>query len=237
MLPTWIVGSLWLSRARENAVLIARIGFVGRPSGQLGWLVPIVSCGSRSRSSMTAGDHLEFAAVGQRGRYRDTSLWWVLWIAYLLEQLADNLVFKGDSWAAMSTRAGPRPGDRGGDTWQPGLNRLGARGQVCPRPKPNGPGRLGLSARVERECALLDAMEVSWSVPTWRNDWIRRAAWPRVAASRGNRGGRWASGFNYVLDLPAKPATAAPSLIFTAAVPRQLRCRDQPIDLFHVTAA
>jgi hypothetical protein len=35
------------------------------------------------------------AAVGARGRYRDTSLWWGLWIAYqLLANYADNLVFK-----------------------------------------------------------------------------------------------------------------------------------------------
>jgi hypothetical protein len=35
------------------------------------------------------------AAVGQRGRYRDTSLWWGLLVAYtLLGNYADNLVFK-----------------------------------------------------------------------------------------------------------------------------------------------
>jgi Domain of unknown function (DUF4328) len=43
LLPTWIVGSLWLSRARENAVLIAP-DRVRRSAvwAWLGWVVPIV---------------------------------------------------------------------------------------------------------------------------------------------------------------------------------------------------
>jgi hypothetical protein len=75
---TWIVGSIWLSRARQNAVLIAP-DRVRRSAvwAWLGWLVPvvllwfpkqIVDDSWRITSS--------FAAVGQRGRYRDTSLWW-----------------------------------------------------------------------------------------------------------------------------------------------------------------
>ena len=36
------------------------------------------------------------AAVGQRGRYRDTTLWWVLWIAYLVAgNLARNSFQEG----------------------------------------------------------------------------------------------------------------------------------------------
>jgi Domain of unknown function (DUF4328) len=82
--PTWIVGSLWLSRARQNAVLIAP-DQIRRSAvwAWLGWLVPIVFLwfpkqivddSWRITSSV--------AAVGPRGRYRDTSLWWVLWIVY-----------------------------------------------------------------------------------------------------------------------------------------------------------
>ena len=51
----------------------------------LGWLVPIVFfwvpkqiVDDSWRITSSA------AAVGQRGRYRDTSLWWGLWIAYLV---------------------------------------------------------------------------------------------------------------------------------------------------------
>jgi len=84
LLPLWIIGSLWLSRARENAMLIAP-DRVRRSAvwAWLGWWVPVVSLwfpkqiiddSWRITSSV--------AAVGPRGRYRDTSLWWVLWIAY-----------------------------------------------------------------------------------------------------------------------------------------------------------
>ena len=82
--PTWIVGSLWLSRARQNAVLITP-DQIRRSAvwAWLGWLVPIVLLwfpkqivddSWRITSSV--------AAVGPRGRYRDTTLWWVLWIVY-----------------------------------------------------------------------------------------------------------------------------------------------------------
>ena len=84
LLPLWIVGSLWLSRARANAVLIAP-DQIRRSAvwAWLGWLVPvvflwfpkqIVDDSWRITSSV--------AAVGPRGRYRDTTLWWVLWIVY-----------------------------------------------------------------------------------------------------------------------------------------------------------
>ena len=84
LLSTWIVGSLWLSRARANAVLIAP-DRIRRSAvwAWLGWLVPvvllwfpkqIVDDSWRITSSV--------AAVGPRGRYRETTLWWVLWIVY-----------------------------------------------------------------------------------------------------------------------------------------------------------
>jgi hypothetical protein len=92
--PTWIVGSLWLSRARENAVLIAP-DRVRRSAvwAWLGWLVPIVLLWFPKQIvddswRITSSS----AAVGQRGRYRDTSLWWGLWIAYLVAgNAASNL--------------------------------------------------------------------------------------------------------------------------------------------------
>jgi hypothetical protein len=84
LLPLWIVGSLWLSRARQNAVLIAP-DQVRRSASWvwLGWLVPIVSLwfpkqivddSWRITSSI--------AAVAPRDRYRDTTLWWVLFVVY-----------------------------------------------------------------------------------------------------------------------------------------------------------
>jgi hypothetical protein len=97
LLPTWIVGSLWLSRARENAVLIAP-DRVRRSAvwAWLGWLVPIVSWWFPKQIvddswRLTSSS----AAVGQRGRYRDTSLWWGLWVAYSLgSNLVGNLVIR-----------------------------------------------------------------------------------------------------------------------------------------------
>jgi Domain of unknown function (DUF4328) len=93
LLPTWIVGSLWLSRARENAVLIApdrvRLSAVW---AWLGWWVPIVFLWF---PKLIVDDSWRItssaAAVGARGRYRGTGLWWGLWIAYLFAgKLASN---------------------------------------------------------------------------------------------------------------------------------------------------
>jgi hypothetical protein len=86
MLPTWIVGSLWLSRARENAVLIAP-DQIRRSAvwAWLGWWAPIVFLWFPKQ---IVDDSWQItssaAAVGQRVRDRDTTLWWVLWIAYLV---------------------------------------------------------------------------------------------------------------------------------------------------------
>ena len=172
LLPTWIVGSLWLSRARENAVLIAP-DRVRRSAvwAWLGWWVPIVSLwfpmqivddSWRITSSV--------AAVGQRGRYRNTSLWWGLWVAYnVARNVYENRVFT-DGIREMTFRSkgrGPRAGDRRGGAWRPGLCHLGARG---PRPVP-GPNRTGPAVRVcwpglsvERECALAGARRVRTGV-------------------------------------------------------------------------
>jgi hypothetical protein len=94
----WIVSSLWLSRARENAVLIAP-DRVRRSAVWvwLGWLVPIVSWWFPKQIvddswRITSSS----AAVGARGRYRDTCLWWVLWIVYgLWGNLAVNPAIPG----------------------------------------------------------------------------------------------------------------------------------------------
>ena len=93
MLPTWIVGSLWLSRARENAVLIAP-DQVRRSAvwAWLGWWAPIVFLWFPKQ---IVDDSWQItssaAAVGQRVRDRDTTLWWVLWIAYVVAgNLAGN---------------------------------------------------------------------------------------------------------------------------------------------------
>ena len=95
LLSTWIVGSLWLSRARENAVLIAP-DRVRRSAvwAWLGWWVPIVCLWFPKQ---IVDDSWQItssaAAVGQRGRYRDTGLWWGLWIAYgVAGNLAGNSV-------------------------------------------------------------------------------------------------------------------------------------------------
>jgi len=93
LVPTWIVGSLWLSRARENAALIApdrvRLSAVW---AWLGWWVPIVFLWF---PKLIVDDSWRItssaAAAGARGRYRGTGLWWGLWIAYLFAgKLASN---------------------------------------------------------------------------------------------------------------------------------------------------
>jgi hypothetical protein len=84
LLPLWIVGSLWLSRAQQNAMLIAP-DQVRRSAvwAWLGWWVPIVCLWFPKQIvddswQITA----RAAAVGPRRRDRDTTLWWVLWIVY-----------------------------------------------------------------------------------------------------------------------------------------------------------
>jgi hypothetical protein len=112
LLPMWIVGSLWLSRARANAMLIAP-DQVRRSAvwAWLGWWVPIVSLWFPKQIvddswRITSSS----AAVGQRGRYRDTSLWWGLWIAYtLLGNYADNLAFKERLWGTNDVHQGVVP--------------------------------------------------------------------------------------------------------------------------------
>jgi hypothetical protein len=143
LLPLWIVGSLWLFRARENAVLIAP-DRVHRSAvwAWLGWVVPIVflwvpkqiidDCWRITSSS---------AAVGQRGRYRDTRLWWGLWIAYtLLGNVAGNLVFQ-EGIMGNDVRQGVVPaleiavavlGILAFAAWVPVVRGL-------PRPKPTSP--------------------------------------------------------------------------------------------------
>ena len=77
----------------------------------LGWLVPIVSLWFPKQIvddswRITSSS----AAVGQRGRYRDTSLWWGLWIAYqVLANYADNLVFKERLLGISDVRQGVVP--------------------------------------------------------------------------------------------------------------------------------
>ena len=84
LLPTWIVGSLWLSRARAER-RADRSGS-GSPVGRLGLAgmvgtdrLLVVPEADRRRQ---LADHLECCRSRPRGRYRDTTLWWVLWIAY-----------------------------------------------------------------------------------------------------------------------------------------------------------
>ena len=84
--PTWIVGSLWLSRSRQKAMLIAPEQ-VRRSAvwAWLGWLVPIV-CFWFPKQIVDDSWQItaSAAAVGPRRRDRDTTLWWALWIVYNL---------------------------------------------------------------------------------------------------------------------------------------------------------
>jgi len=83
LVPTWIVGSLWLSRAHENARLIAPHRL--RRSAVwawLGWWVPIVSLWFPKQ---IVDDSWLITSSGvrsgsPRGLYRDTRLWWGLWV-------------------------------------------------------------------------------------------------------------------------------------------------------------
>ena len=153
LLSTWIVGSLWLARARENAVLIAP-DRVRRSAvwAWLGWWVPIVFLWFPKQIvddswRITSSS----AAVGARGRYRDTTLWWVLWIAY---SFADNLAGNSSiqkGIMGINNVQGVVPaleiavailGILAFAAWVPVVRGLS-------RPKPNSPGRTGLLACIE----------------------------------------------------------------------------------------
>ncbi len=155
LLPLWIVGSLWLSRARENAMLIAP-DRVRRSAvwAWLGWWVPIVGLwfpkqivddSWRITSSV--------AAVGPRGRYRDTSLWWVLWIAYNVagNAYANRVFLDGIMGNDVPVHQGVVPAletsRRCLASWPSPPGCPWSEG--CPRLKPNWPGRTGLLAWVE----------------------------------------------------------------------------------------
>ena len=87
LVPTWIVGSLWLSRAQANAMLIAPHR-VRRSAvwAWLGWWVPIVSLWFPKQIVDDAWFVTSSSVQGgsPRGLYRDTRLWWALWVLYLL---------------------------------------------------------------------------------------------------------------------------------------------------------
>jgi len=95
LLPTWIVGSLWLSRAHRNAALI-NPGWLRRSAvwAWLGWWVPIVFWVFPKQVvddswKITSGV-LENGSP--RSRYRRTSVWWGLWCVYaLLSRVAHRL--------------------------------------------------------------------------------------------------------------------------------------------------
>jgi hypothetical protein len=139
--PTWIVGSIWLSRARANAVLIApdrvRLSAVW---AWLGWWVPVVCFWF---PKLLVDDSWQItssvAAVGARGRYRDTGLWWGLWIAYgLLGNAASNPAIQKGLWALTCSGRGSCPGPPGRYLafWP---SPPGARVRDRPRPKPTSP--------------------------------------------------------------------------------------------------
>jgi hypothetical protein len=91
IVPTWIVGSLWLSRARQNAALIAP-GLIRRSAGWawFGWVVPIVclffpkqmvdDCWRITSDAIP----VPVPGAGPRSRYHPTALWWGLWLVFNL---------------------------------------------------------------------------------------------------------------------------------------------------------
>jgi hypothetical protein len=83
VLPMWIVGSLWVSRARANAVALAP-QLVRRSEiwCWLGWIVPVVLWWFPKQLiddswRITAGQ----LPPTSRGRFRDTRPWWGFWMA------------------------------------------------------------------------------------------------------------------------------------------------------------
>jgi hypothetical protein len=88
LLPAWILGSLWLSRARSNAALLQPMA-LRRSSvwSWLGWWVPVVSLWFPKQIVDDSWRITSRALPGggsARSRYRSTGLWWGLWLVYVL---------------------------------------------------------------------------------------------------------------------------------------------------------
>jgi hypothetical protein len=83
MLPMWIVGALWASRARANAVALApQLMRRSEVWCWLGWIVPVVLWWFPKQiiddSWRITASHLP---PNSRGRFRDTRPWWGFWVA------------------------------------------------------------------------------------------------------------------------------------------------------------
>jgi hypothetical protein len=96
LVPTWIVGSLWLARARSNAERIAPQEMRRSPAWAfLGWVVPIVSLWF-PKQIVDDSARVAQRATGTRHRL-DTGWWWMAWIVYLLlGNVAGRIAFRDD---------------------------------------------------------------------------------------------------------------------------------------------
>ena len=85
--PLWIVGGLWLQRARSNAALLSP-AHVRRASAWaiFAWITPIVDLWFPLQivndTWRVTDDHLPGRVFAGRGRI--TGLWWTLWLAFFL---------------------------------------------------------------------------------------------------------------------------------------------------------
>lgn len=114
-LPLWIVGSLWLMRARENAALIDPAGL--RRSAVwawLGWWVPVVAWWFPKQLVDDSWRITSRALPGggsKRSRYRSTGLWWGLWVTFVvLTNLAGRQEFMSGFRAGATGAPDPHQG-------------------------------------------------------------------------------------------------------------------------------
>ena len=104
LIPTWILGSLWLSRARANAAQLEPREVRRSPAwAWLGWLVPVVSLWFPKQ---IVDDSWRVAARANRARSEaphltrpteSTTVWWALWLVYLfLSNILGRLAWQAD---------------------------------------------------------------------------------------------------------------------------------------------
>ncbi len=109
VLPIWIVGSLWISRAHANASALARPHL--RRSAVwcwLAWIVPVVSWWFPKQ---LVDDTWRITAhqlpPGSSGRYQPTGWWWGLWVAASLFLGSED---RQGVWVSAGTLPDRHPG-------------------------------------------------------------------------------------------------------------------------------
>ena len=82
LVPLWVIGSLWLSRAQRNAIALEPREVRRSPAwAWLGWVVPIVNFWFPKQ---IVDDSWRVAARRTGGTPGRTGTWWLLWLVYLI---------------------------------------------------------------------------------------------------------------------------------------------------------